>query len=148
MRTWIKGLALLAAMSFVLLAGSPRAEDVVPAPYRSAPLLNGLIGETEWTYPAAHEAEWDAGIIWLRNDSQFVYLCIAPSDTVHTGLDLYLDNLAGDIFMLHISSAHGQRFLSDSLWQQTTWGPAKLWTSNLIQSIFRDGRNVWLAPEA
>ena len=148
MRTWFKGHVVLVAMSFVLSVGILQAEDLAPAAYGSVPLLNGLIGEFEWTSPTAHKSGWDTGTIWLIKDSQYVYLCIAPGDTVHTGLDLYLDNLAGEVFMLHISSAHGQRFLSDTLWQEMTWGPAKLWTSNLIQSIFRDGRNVWLAPDA
>jgi len=136
----VAAVALMAVLAF--------ATEVEFAPLGPAPLLNGKVGASEWQYPGVVESGWGTGHIWFKKDSQFVYLCVAPSDTVHSGLDMYIDNMAGRIFMLHVSSAHGQRFLDDTLWQDMSWGPADHWTSNLIEMIVKDGKTVWLAPEA
>jgi hypothetical protein len=139
---------VLAAVLILILTAAISATEVELAPYGPAPLLNGLMGEAEWQKPAAMERGWDRGSIWIKQDSQFVYLCVAPKDTSHTGLNLYIDNMDGAVFMLHVSAAHGQRLLHDSAWEEMTWGPAEYWTSNLIQMLVESGTTVFLAPEA
>lgn len=128
------------------------ATEIEFAPFGPAPLLNGLIGDSEWQYPDDYRVGFhsglDKGLIMMKKDSSSLYLCIAPNDTLHTGLDLYIDNMAGEVFMLHISSAHGQRNLSDSGWGEMNWGPSEFWTSNLVQMIVENGERVIIAPEA
>ena len=138
----------LIALIALLLVACQQANDSSHSAYDPPPLLNGLIGETEWAQAAVCELGWTDGEVRMKADSQFVYLCVAPSDTLRTGLDLFIDNLAGEVFMLHVSSAHGQRVLVDSVWQESDWGPAEHWTSNVAEGVYMDGRNVFLAPEA
>ena len=132
----------------ILLTVMTFATEAEFAPFGPAPLLNGRISVLEWQYPSVYESGWDKGSIYTKKDSQFVYICIAPKDTLHTGLDLYIDNTDGDIFMLHVSSAHGQRFLVDNVWEEMTWGPAELWTSNLVQMFVEKDQRVVRAPKA
>lgn len=146
MRTILGKFILATALIFLVVVSC--CPDSGNERLTSTPLLNGLLGESEWQDAETLQSDWGAGNVWIKADSQYVYLCISPTDTVHSGVDLYVDNLAGDIFNLHISSAHGQRFLIDTLWEEMDWGSAGHWTANLVQSIWVDGRTQYLAPEA
>jgi hypothetical protein len=121
------------------------AKALPPVP---PPMLDGLIGESEWNDTSRYKAGWDEGRIWIRQYLTYVYICIAPADTGHTGLNLYVEDANGQVFMLHSSYAHGQRQLSGDNWEEMRWGPAGLWTSNLVQSVIRNGRRVYIMPEA
>ena len=134
----------------IILVGigvSAIATDVGIISYGSPPLLNGIEGEKEWL--DASEIEWadKTGSIKLKQDSLYVYLNIIDRDTVHSGVDLYLDNLAGAISMLHVSSAHGQRKMSGNILGEMEFGPQKLWSSNIVENIFVDGKMKFLSPD-
>ncbi len=111
-------------------------------------MLDGLVGDTEWRDEHEFAAGWNDGQIWIRPFASFTYMCIATTDTGHTGLNLYIENTDDQVFMLHASYAHGYRYLSNSHWQEMKWGPAGLWTSNLIESVIRNGQRVYIMPEA
>jgi len=115
------------AMTIVLAVFgiSALATEVEIIPYGSLPLLNGIEGANEWRFPGVMVWAWDEISVDLKQDSQFVYLNFSDKDTTHSGLDVFIDNMAGDIMMLHISSAHGQRQMSDSVWSEMTFGPQK-----------------------
>ncbi len=148
MRINLGKVSLLSVVVAVLVAFVSCATETEYARFDPPPLLNGFVGDSEWDSATVIYSGWDEGDVLLKSDSLYIYLCVAPNDTVHSGLDLYIDNMDGAIFMLHISSAHGQRTLSDTIWQEWIWGQAELWTSNLTQSIYEDGRNVFIGPEA
>ena len=74
-------------------------------------------------------------------------MSVAGRDTAHAGIDLYLDNMAGSVMMLHVSSAHGERLLKDGLWGETTWGPPQSWSSNIVESIVEDGKLKFITPD-
>jgi hypothetical protein len=121
---------------------------IVPPPAAPPPMLDGLVGDNEWSDEHRFAAGWDDGRIWIRPYSSYTYICIAATDTGHTGLNLYIENSQDQTFMLHASYAHGNRFLSGSNWQEMKWGPSGRWTSNVIESVVRSGQRVYIMPEA
>ena len=121
--------------------------DTTQVPFGQTPMVNGFEGEKEWDNDAVANTTIDNTIIKLQQDSQYMYVLVKNNDTLHTGLDLYLDDLAGNIRILHISSAHGQKIFKDGAWVDLAWGNQQEWTSNLVESIYEDGKQNFLAPE-
>ena len=142
MRCKIAIIMLLAGFSVLAMA-----TEVEIIPYGSPPLLNGIEGNKEWIHPDVVELTQEAMSVRMKQDSQYVYLNIADGDTIHSGLDIYLDNMSGDILMLHVSSAHGERRMHDSGWSEMTFGPPEHWSSNIVENIFEDGRMKFISPE-
>jgi len=124
------------------------AADVELVPYGSPPLLNGIDGDKEWSHPGVMEWEWKTVLVRFKQDSFFVYLNVLDRDTLHSGIDLYLDNMSGNIMIFHVSSAHGERQLRDSVWSEMTFGPPQLWSSNIVENVFEDGRMKFISPES
>lgn len=123
------------------------ATEVEIIPYGAPPLLNGREGHNEWLYPFVQQWGWTGAIARLKQDSHFVYISIIDRDTAHTGLDFYLDNTAGGIMMFHVSSAHGERHMTDSGWGEMKYGPPESWGSNIVESIFEDGHMKFIPPD-
>jgi hypothetical protein len=140
---FLKVVAALSLMVLITIAGATEVEVI---PHGSPPLLNGIRGENEWMYPAVMDWGLNAVSLSLKQDSQFVYLCVFDRDTSHSGIDLYLDNLAGDIMTLHVSSARGERRKSDTGWSEISFKPPSWWTANVVESIFEEGRMKFLSP--
>ncbi|MCH7879278.1 MAG: hypothetical protein IH914_08200 [candidate division Zixibacteria bacterium] len=136
----------------VMLVSALFGTEVEFAPHRTAPLVNGKIGRNDWNYPAVFrmgfETGYKEGWFMMQQDERHLYICIEPRSIKYTGIDLFLDNGAGDVFVLHASTIHGERHLTDSGWGKTIWGPAELWSSNLTQEItIGDSMHVF-PPEA
>jgi hypothetical protein len=112
------------------------------------PMLDGIISDSEWPEAAEFQSKWDRGRIWIGSDPRYVYICVTSLTSKHTGLNLYIDNMGGEIFMLQVSLVLGQRSFSDSRWQKMVWGPTGLWNSNLVQAVPQEGEKVYLIPEA
>jgi hypothetical protein len=131
----------------VSISVSALENDSVIIPYGAPPLLNGIDGKGEWI--DAHTINWEGGSssILLKQDSLYVYLCFVDRDTIHSGIDLYVDNLAGDILLLHVSSARGQSRLTENNWSEMDFGSQELWTSNILDNIFIDGKMKFLSPD-
>lgn len=137
-------------LMMIVLAGASMmaaATEVEVIPYGPPPLLNGRESTNEWLYPFVMEWGWNGVLVRLKQDSHFVYIGVVDRDTVHTGLDLYLDNMAGEIMMLHVSSAHGQRRMENGGWGEIIYGPPESWSSNVIESIFENGQMKFLFPD-
>ncbi len=139
--------AMIAIVLFAGLSMVVVASESETIPHGAPPLLNGTEGEKEWQRPGMLECGTEEVLLRLKQDSLYVYIAVSGRDTVHSGIDLYLDNMAGGIMMLHVSSAHGERRMEDSLWSETVWGPPRLWSSNIVESIFEDDRLKFISPD-
>ncbi len=135
-------LVLLIAFSAISFA-----IDSLLVPQGLPPLLNGINGENEWLDANAIEWEEADGAVLLKQDSLYFYMCVDDYDTSHSGIDLFIDNMTGDMFVLHVSSAHGQKRMIDDTWGEMDYCSQELWTSNIVQNIFVDGKMKFLSPE-
>lgn len=140
----LKVFLMIFLAGYVICASASEVETV---PFGPPPLLNGIEGDGEWQSPAVMELELESVMIRFKQDSQFIYIGVSDKDTLHSGIDLYLDNLAGDIRMFHISSAHGERQMNDSGWGESDYGAPEFWTSNILENVFVEGKMKFLAPE-
>ena len=119
-----------------------------PAPFGGSVMINGRSGPGEWSDSTCQIHSWENGVeLRLKQDSGYVYFRISDSDTTHTGIDLYVDNKAGDVRLLHVSSALGERRLQDSIWSDFVWGGNDQWNANYLQAIYVDGQTSYLTPE-
>jgi len=148
----------LALMLFALMAVSALAVEIEQAPYRpGAVMVNGKFSPGEWNYPPVFRAYTDNGVdIRVQQDSLFVYIGLndyAPGiydgdlDTNHTGIDLYIDDMDGNLRLLHVSTAFGESELKDSAWSEMKWAENHDWTACLTQSIYEEGKQKFIGPE-
>lgn len=122
------------------------ADEVKNVPFGAGILPNGFIGETEWDSAARIDLD-DAVVMYVRQDSHYLYIGIYSTDTTHTGIDLYLQSDKSCRYRLHISSAHGQSRQCDTVWTEMDYCENRWWTSNIVESIFVDGATRYMAPE-
>jgi hypothetical protein len=94
--------------------------------------------------------------IRIQHDSQYIYIGLndyAPwitstdIDTNHTGIDLYVDDTKGNMRLLHISSALGEKQFIDGKWSGMNMAEHFDWTGCIVQSIFVDNKNQYVAPK-
>jgi len=146
----------LIAISTVMLScgGSAKKvpEEVISHKFRppeiSPPMLDGILSDSEWPDAAEFKSKWDQGRIWIGKDPRYFYICVTSLTVKHAGVNLYIDNREGEVFMLHVSLVQGKRSFSDSRWQKMEWGPTGLWNSNLVQAVHQEGPKVYFIPEA
>ena len=132
----------------IFLVSTISATEVEFVPYGGTVMVDGMKTEKTWIYPASFETGLSNRVaMWLIQDSGFVYICLKDLDTTHTGIDLYLDDMNGNRRLLHVSTALGEKKWQDSSWSDFEWGANSFWTANVIQSIYRDGKMEYLAPE-
>lgn len=130
----------------LMIATSLLAVDDIHIPYGPGILPNGFIGEYEWAAGRQVELEGNV-VIYFLQDSQYVYIGVHSTDTVRTGVDLYLQTDQSCRYRLHISSAHGQSYNCDTIWTDMNYCENRRWTSNIVESIFVDGKTEYVAPE-
>lgn len=137
---------------FVLVAicvlSAPRAyaDEDVTIPYGAGILPNGFVGEEEWADAARVELGNDV-VLYMSQDSQYIYIGIRSTDTTHTGIDLYFQTDRSCQYRLHISSAHGQSEKCDTAWTVMDYCENRRWASNIVESIFVEGKTEYIAPE-
>ena len=119
---------------------------VASVPTGGCVLLNGLLGAGEWLHSASVSLEPETDLLYHQDDES-LFLAIAFLGPKHTGVDLYLDS-KGSTRMIHISTALGERVLTDGQWSDFTWGENSWWSGNTIGTIYEDGRPRFLEPEA
>jgi hypothetical protein len=143
----------LTALGMLLLAvgaaaPEPASGQSTAVPGGSGILLNGFVGDNEWTSKRAlHVPLGDSIELYLIQDSQFVYLGIRSTDTLHTGIDLYIADDRNHRRLLHTSASHGQQDLDDDSADGLTFGINQYWSSNVVESFYEEGKMHWVAPE-
>jgi hypothetical protein len=136
----------------LLLTATAWAEQASPepmaVPHGGGVLLNGFLGENEWNgQEALRLLVCDSVELFLMQDSQYVYLGIRSTDTLHTGIDLYIADSRNHRRLLHVSSAHGEQDFADDSADGLTFGVNRYWSSNVVESYYDGGKMQWLAPE-
>jgi hypothetical protein len=134
------------AIAICILASEGAADEARAIPYGAGILPNGFVGEKEWADAAWIEL-YDNVMLYISQDSQYIYVGIHSTDTTHTGIDLYLQTDRSCRYRLHISSAHGQSEMCDTVWTDMDYCENRRWTSNIVESIFVDGKTEYIAPE-
>jgi hypothetical protein len=136
---------IIVLVGLLITQGGVLADDD-RVPFGSGILPNGFIGEGEWD-SGLHVELGERVILMLMQDSTYLYIGIHSTDTLHTGIDLFLQTDRTCAYKLHISSAHGQSEMCDTAWSVMDFCENRRWTSNIVESIFVDGKNKHIAPE-
>lgn len=109
-------------------------------------LPNGIFASSEWD-DAAELTISDELILFLKQDDQYFYLGIKFINEIHTGIDLYIADSGGNMKMLHVSSALGEKEFTNGQWSDFIWGENNLWTANSIGMISENGKTKFLEPD-
>jgi len=148
---WMLSIIAVFAVAASLAGGDASAKDqreINAVPYASGILPNGYIGDGEWdTARVLHIQTPERIDLRLKQDSQYVYIGIHSTDTVHTGIDLYMADTRGHRRVLHISAAHGQCENLDSANPGLVFGINRLWTGNIVENYWEEGKEYFVAPE-
>ncbi len=128
----------------VLIASAALA--TTPVPEGDYILINGSLGVEEWTDSGTMRLDADTEIRFHKDDDS-LFMAIIFLGPRHTGVDLYVQS-QGSIRMLHVSAALGDKILEGSQWSDVTWGKNSWWSANMIGSIYEEGRQRFLEPEA
>jgi len=144
-------------MLFSLMVESVPAVEVELAPHRpGAVMVNGKWSPGEWHYPPVLRVHTGTCVdVRVQQDSQFVYIglndfmpsCKGDLDTNHTGIDLYIDDMDGNLRLLHVSTAFGESEFRDSEWSEMKWAENHDWTASLTQSIYEDNKQKFIGPD-
>lgn len=109
-------------------------------------LVNGSMGAGEWAESGSLYLDTDTEIRFQKNDEN-LFLAIVFHGPRHTGVDLYI-NSEQLTRMLHVSAALGEKVLVNNEWSEFDWGQNSWWTANQIGSIYEEGRQRFLEPDA
>jgi len=118
---------------------------VVPVPGGDVVMVNGLVGEGEWSNSGELKLD-DATTLRFHATPRYLFLAVVFHGPKHTGIDLHLHSL-GATRMLHVSSALGEKTLVDGTWSDYAWGENAWWTANGIGSIWDGSTSVSLKPQ-
>jgi hypothetical protein len=141
-------MSIIAISICFLFSALCSGNDIPAVPYGPGILPNGFIGDNEWQSPGTARHEMDQGVIlYLSQDTNYIYLGIHSADTQHTGIDLYVKSDKSCRMRLHISSACGQSQRCDSDFSDLEFGENRLWASNVVESIYEDGKTKFLDPD-
>jgi len=145
-------------IAILLMTLTVSAIEIEKAPYRTGVvMINGYFHQGEWSYPPVFKYCTENGVdIRIQHDSLYIYIGLndyAPwitgsdIDTNHTGVDLYIDDTKGNIRLLHISSALGEKVFSDGVWSDMNMAEHFDWTGSMIQSIYVDNKQKYVGPD-
>jgi hypothetical protein len=135
----------------IIISGNMAAQQSQPLVIEKIPtgkhiMVNGKFPGDEWN-DALKKPMDEACLIFLKQDEKYLYIGIEFLKEKHTGIDLYLADSPGNRRMLHVSSALGEKEFVDSLWRDTVFGQNYLWTGNVINMYFEDGKNKIVEPD-
>lgn len=130
---------------FYLTIIMAQQSDIVP--YGKNILVNGIYSIPEWS--DSKSISPDSTIeISFKQDSTYLYLAVLYKKEKHTGIDLYLGDNKRPFAMLHVSATKGEKFYTETGWNETLWKLTKQWTANTV-GLFRnnEGKRKIIEPE-
>lgn len=108
-------------------------------------LVNGIFEDLEWN--DALKKDLDENLkLYLKQDTQYIYIGIRFMKVKHTGIDFYLSDSKENRVMMHISTALSETRWNGTEWMESKWGRNSLWTGNVVCLYIYGGKRKIVAP--
>lgn len=118
----------------------------IDVPEGSQALANGFFVDGEWDDADRIRIEDRVGV-YAKWHGDYLYIGIDTRDTVHTGIDLFLRDSAGNLTNFHASSSLGESHYADGEWNEGKTAQNRHWVANKIGLFIEDGEKAGSEPE-